>query len=185
MTWCHCAPACSRARRRSGSISTAFMPDMSTSTLLSSGPRGAALCPVPCGATRKPCSRATSTTATTSSTDSGIATAAGCWSTARFQARRASFHSGSCGPTTRPPRRDVSCFRTVPSSSALSATVLTGKVLTVGRGERNGARMLSSRACHCDPQSGPPSGRRPWVTWRSRVPFFFIVQMCGSCRPAP
>ena len=49
-----------------------------------------ALCPVPCAATFSPRSRAKSTTATTSATVSGSATATGRWSTWRFQAWRAS-----------------------------------------------------------------------------------------------
>ena len=138
---------------------------MSTSTLRSSEARGAALWPVPCGATRRPCSRATSITATTSSADSAIATAAGSWSTERFQARRASSQRGSCGPTTRP-RAGAEVVQNSPERVGGEWVRAHGRGLLTDRGERNGARILCSRACTCDPPSGAPSGRRPWFFWR-------------------
>src|SRR5215211_2218371 len=123
---CHCAPAPIRARRPSASISTSFMEDVSSKTLRSSDARGAALWPVPWGATRSPCSRARPTTTATSSADSGLATTAGCWSTARFHARRAWSQPASRGVATRAPSRVSSWLTALVSSLATDmATRLT------------------------------------------------------------
>ncbi len=66
-------------------------------TTSSSRPRGPALCPVLCGATRRPASTAARTTSAVSSAFVGKATAAGRWSTARFHGVRASSKPGSPG----------------------------------------------------------------------------------------
>lgn len=76
------------------------------------------MCPVACGATRKPRARAAFTTATTSRTDAVYATAAGCWSTARFQAAwRAVSQSASPGRASQPSRVPASRSRAVVSSA--------------------------------------------------------------------
>jgi hypothetical protein len=57
----------------------------------------------PCAATPRPKAWASSTTATTLPADSGKTTAAGRWSTARFQASRAWFQPSCSGRTILPP----------------------------------------------------------------------------------
>ena len=97
MTSSHSVPAETRARRPSASMSTPFMRDVLSRIVSCKVGERPALCPVPCGATRRPLRRACSTIATTSSALSGKATKAGFWSWAKFQGRRAWSQLGIAG----------------------------------------------------------------------------------------
>jgi hypothetical protein len=78
-----------RARRATGSTVTPPIAVRSSSASSIAG-TAEARWPVPCGTMRRPCSAASATASTTSSALRATTIAAGRWSAARFQARRAS-----------------------------------------------------------------------------------------------
>ena len=80
------APASARARFAVASIVTPRIIEVLSRIVPSSGPSGAALWPVPCGATRSPRAHAASMVAWTSATEAARTTAVGRWSTSRCQA---------------------------------------------------------------------------------------------------
>ena len=95
-------PASIRAVSASRSISIPRMRSVLITIVSSTGPTGAALCPVVWPRTLSSCAAAYLITAAMSAAPSTYATAAGCGSAARFQAWRASSQSGSAGVATRP-----------------------------------------------------------------------------------
>src|SRR4051794_37495635 len=95
----------------------------------SSGPSGAALWPVPWGATRRPRAQAASMVAWTSATEAARTTAVGRWSTSRCQAWRASSQCASPGRARSPLSRAASASR--PASRSSTKASVSRKVVTV------------------------------------------------------
>src|SRR5690242_8617965 len=122
------------------------MADVLSRMVSSSGPRGAALWPVPCGATRRPRERAASMVSITSWTEAARTTAAGRWSTDRCHAWRATSHSGSPGRTRSPSSRTPSASRPAIVSRSVSRNAVISVLLLVwwnsdeGGGAERGVR---------------------------------------------
>lgn len=144
----HSSPASTRAVMAAGSMLTRRMAWVLISTVSARGPIGATLWPVPWPATRKPRSRANLTAAATSCAVSGIATAAGRWSTARFQALRASSQPGSSGVIMGVGRCGITA-----GMNCSSIHVGDGNVLDARRGKiaanQVRARMFFAGAAAC------------------------------------
>src|SRR5215210_9593480 len=113
-------PAATRATRAAASISTPRISCVLTRIVSARVSKAPALWPVPCAVTRSPRSLANSTIAMTSSVECGMATAAGRWSMATFQAWRASSQSRSPGAETRPDMRSRRAVGSMPGGSVMS-----------------------------------------------------------------